>query len=183
MTHPAVDAVLDFIKDNWQAGSYSDIPLERIDRDNSKLLDGAIRSHSAELEADNYVGATLADRDPSAIGTEYDHQLEVVVGVRIEGLHADKYGKVDPDASLPPNTANDPVPWFEYVDGNNNEQPGLVKEVRDAILRDRTFPSTRQADIAYTDLQITNESDSSDDHRDFFRHDFDVVFSGFEELP
>lgn len=182
MTHPAVDAVLGFITDNWQAGTYADIPLERIDRDDSELLDGSVRSHSEDLQADNYVGATLADTDRQAIGTEYDHQVEVVVGVRIEGLHHTEHGNVDPDAALPPGTANDPVPWFEYVDGSDTEQPGLVKEIRDAILRDRTFPSTRQADISYTDLQIANGVDTSSDYTDYYRHDFDVILSGYEEL-
>jgi hypothetical protein len=172
MTHPAVDAVLDFIKNNWSAGSYSDIPLERIDRDNSELLDGGVRSHSEDLQADNYVGATLADASREPLGTGYDHRVEVVVGVRVEGLHHTGYGNIDPDASLPPATAGDPVPWSELVD-----------EIRTAILRDRTFPDTSRSDIGYKDLFITNDTPAASDYGDYYRRDFDVAFRGFEELP
>ena len=172
MTHPAVDAVLGFVKNNWSAGTYGDIPIERVDRDNSELLDGNVRSHSEDLQASNYVGATVADADRQAIGTEYDHSLEVVVGVRIEGLHHTEYGYIDPDASLPPATAGDPVPWSEFVD-----------EVRTAILRDRTFPSTSRSDIGYTDLQIANDTPAASDYGDYYRRDMDIILNGFETLP
>lgn len=172
MTHPAVQTVLDAIKNNWGSGAYSDIPLERIDRDNSELLDGGVRSRTEELEKNNYVLASHVDRSQSPIGTEYDHDLEVVVGVRIEGLHESEYGFVDPDASLPPTTAGDPVPWTPLVD-----------EIRLSILRDRKFPSDSRSRIDYTDLQIANDTAAASDYGDYYRHDFDVVFNGYEELP
>jgi len=172
MTHPAVQTILDAIADNWSAGSFADIPLERIDRDNSELLDGGVRSHTEDLQDSNYVGATLADRSADPIGTEYDHRLEVVVGVRIEGAHHSEWGYVNPDASLPPATAGDPVPW----------QP-LVDEIRTAILRDRREPTTGETDIDYLDLQITNEAPQSADYGDYYRHDVDVLLTGYETLP
>jgi hypothetical protein len=178
--HPAVDEVLELIQSNWAPGSFSDIPLERIDRDTSTLLDGNIRSRTEDLQQANYVGASFADAERTPIGADYDHELEAVVGVRIEGLHVDYDGLVDPEASMPPANAGDPVPWFEDTTAG---EVGLVKAIRDAIMQARTFPSTGQQDIAYLDIQITNDTPASSDLGDYFRRDFDVVFRGFEELP
>lgn len=174
MTHPAVDFVLSKIKSNWSAGSYADIPLERIDRDNSDQLDDNIRSHTADLQADNYVGASFSGRTQSPLGTEYDHDLSLVVNVRIEGLHTSEHGYVDPDASLPPATAGDPVPFS----GPN----GLVGEIRDTILVERTFPDVGVADFDLTHLTIESEVPDAVSFGDYYRHDFDVRFDGYESL-
>lgn len=171
MAHPAVDTILSAIKSNWSAGSYADIPLERVNRDDSDQLDDSIRSHTEDLQADNYVGVSYADRTPTPIGTEYDSQTDVTVNVRIEGLHVSEHGYVNPSNSLPPSSAGDPVPWTP-----------LVKEIRAAIEADRTFPSTGEADIDYTSLVVRNENPLAYEYGDYYRHDFDVVFEGYEEL-
>jgi len=171
MTHPTVDFILDAIKTNWSAGTFSDIPLERIDRDNSEILAGNVRSHTEDLQRTNYVGVAYQNRDVLPIGTGYDHDIEVVAGVRIEGLHTDEFGKVDPNVSLPPTSANDPVPWHDLVD-----------EIRDTILAEKSFPDTGQSDIDFTDLQIVFEDPGSTARGDYYRHDIDVGFNGYEEL-
>lgn len=170
MGHPAVDYVLDKVKTNWSAGTYGDIPIERIDRDNSEKLDGNVRSHTEDLQANNFVGAAFADRIPEPIGTEYDLDVDVVVSVRIEGLHHTEFGYVNPDNSLPPTTAGDPVPWTDFV-----------KEIRSTINTERTFPNTTSS-INYTDLVITNENPLSYEYGDYYRHEFDVAFAGYEDL-
>lgn len=167
-----VDWVLETIKANWSAGAWTDVPLERINRDNSELLEGDIRSRSEELERSNYVGASLVDRDSDPLGTEYDLDVETVVGLRIEGLHADQWGNVDPDASLPPTESGGPVPF-----------DGLVREIRHALLRDRTYPETDTPDTDHYTVLITNESPDSAAYRDYYRYDFDVVLQGDETLP
>lgn len=167
-----VSFVLDKIKANWSAGTYANIPLERVDRTESDHLDGSVRSHTEDLQADNFVGATLSGRAATPIGTEYDHGIETVVPVRIEGLHTTTYGKIDPDASLPPGNANDPVPWEE-----------LVYEIRDAILTERKEPATGRSGISYRDLIVQDWTDDSADYGDYYRADFDVVFRGYETLP
>jgi len=164
--------ILDHIKSNWSAGTYSDIPLELIDRDESELLDGDVRQHTTELQADNYVGATLAERATSPVGTEYDHDIETVVAVRVTGLHHTEYGYVDPDATLPPATAGDPVPFADFVD-----------EIRDTILTEREHPDAGRARYDYTNLLVQDWSGASADYGDFYRSDFDVVFQGYETLP
>ena len=169
---PEVEWTLGRIKANWSVGNYADIPLERIDRDEKELLDGSTTEHETALKSNNYVGATLADSAPEPIGTEYDHEAERVVAVRIEGLDEQKYGYVDTDASLPPSTPGDPVPWSD-----------LVSEIRRAILTDRTFPAAGDSNTDFTDVTITNENPRSSEYDVYYRYDFELLFSGYEDLP
>lgn len=139
-------------------------PLKRVNRDESEILEDDIRERKGELQDANFVGATFANRSTDAIGTEYDHAVEAVVGVRVEGLHHSEWGHIDPDG----------------VEGIDFDE--LVRRLRDALLAERTFPNVGSPDGTYTDLQITNEAPQSSDYRDYYRHDFDVVFNGFEDL-
>lgn len=165
MTTPEVQFVLDAINDHYGT-ALSNVPLERIDRDNADILEQSVHSISGELERTNFVGATLASRDPQAIGTEYDHDIQAVVGVRIEGAHHSEHGHIDPDGS-------NGVEWWR-----------LKKNIRRAILTDREFPAvSNRPNTTYTDLQFANENDQSDDYADYYRYDFDVLFNGFETLP
>jgi len=171
MTHPAVGFVLSAIKDNWSAGAYSDIPLERVDRNNNDLLDDNVRDLTPELKQDNYVSAAYTERDDSPIGTEYDLAVDgLVVNCQVVGLHHSEFGYINPDNSLPPTTAGDPVPFYD-----------LHREIRDAILAEKQFPDT-SSDIDYTDLVITNQTPLSYEYGDLYRFDFDVSFAGYEEL-
>lgn len=158
-----VDFVLETIKTNWPGTFPSD--LERVDRDQSKLLEGNIRSRTGELKRSNFVGATHADTATEPVGTEYDHSIETTVGIRIEGLHADKYGHVDPSGA-------DGITWAT-----------LVETIRRGILQERSFPAVGVDHRSYHSLLVTNESDQSDTWADYFRADFDVVLDGFETLP
>ncbi|WP_254766505.1 hypothetical protein [Salinilacihabitans rarus] len=167
-----VDWVLATIKANWAAGAWADVPLERIDRDNSELLEGDIRSRKEDLQRSNYVGAALADRATSPLGFEYDHEVEAVVGVRVEGLHADQWGHVDPDGALPPTADDDGVPF-----------DALVREIRKTLLRDRTYPQTNTPDTDHYTVLVTNESPDSAAFRDYYRYDLDVILRGDEKLP
>jgi len=177
-----VEWVLQTIADNWDlptvgygeegyGGStysgtaFSDAPVKRINRDESRILEGDIRTRTGELKKANYIGATHADRATSPIGTEYNHDLETVVGIRIEGLHESEWGHVDPDGE-------DGLVWAE-----------VVRTVRDALLAERTFPDASSVEgVSYTHLEITNEAPQSDMWVDFYRTDLDVVLSGFEDI-
>lgn len=177
MTHPEVQFVLDAIKNNWGAvgtatvgsstvgDSIGDVPLERIDRDNSDFLERSLSSKTADLQDSNYVGATLASRDTSPIGTEYDHDIEAVVGVRIEGLDAADYGHIDPEGA-------DGVVWRD-----------LIRRLLRTILTERVCPDVDRQQTAYTDLRVANQAPQSDDYDDYYRYDFDILFNGYEELP
>lgn len=165
MTAPEVQFVLDAIDSNYGT-PLADVPLERIDRDNSDILEQSIHDVSAELQDSNYVGATLADRSTTAIGTEYDHDIETVVGVRIEGAHHSEWGHVDPDGS-------DGVAWDT-----------LVRTIRRAVLQEREFPSvSNRPNTTYTWIEERNFTDLSADYSDYYRADVDFVFQGFETLP
>lgn len=166
MSAPEVQWVLDQLQtvvDN-QPAAY---PLERIDRDASEILEGNVGTRRAELQDANYVGAGLVDRSTDPIGTEYDHEVDAVVGVRIEGYSGD-FGNVDPDG----------VDGVVFAGGD-----GLVEQIRDAILVKRTFPDAGQSGTSYTHIAIQNEAPQSSNHAEYWRHDFDVVFRGFETLP
>jgi hypothetical protein len=143
-------------------------PLKRVDRDESHVLDGDIRSRKEDLQKANYVGSTLADVSSVPVGTEYDHRREAVVGVRIEGLHHSEWGHVDPAGS-------NGIPF--------DNDGGLVDKIRDALLAERTYPAAGGQGVTYTDLRITNESPQSSTYGDYYRHDFDVLFTGYETLP
>jgi len=151
-------------------------PLRRVDRDDSEVYETGqtvdmatpIRERSGELQEANYVGVRLADRSPEPIGTEYDHRLETVLGVRIEGLDASAYGHVDPDGT-------DGVAF----DGAG----GLIPQIREAILSARTFPDAGRPAVGYTDARLANETNRSANYADYYRYDFDIVLRGYENLP
>jgi hypothetical protein len=173
MTHPATDYVLSAIKDNWSAGSYADIPLERVDGDTSEDIADNLRTRTSELQDANYVEAQHTDRTDRPVGSEYDLHLDdpgLVVSVSVTGLHRTKHGCVDPDASLPPATAGDPVPFYD-----------LRKEIVRTIHAEKGFPDTSSS-IDYTDLQVINRAPLSYEYGDYYRYDFDVAFGGFEQL-
>lgn len=174
MTHPAVQFVLDKIKNNWSAGSYSDIPLERVDGDNNQHLDADIRKSTQELRLNNFVEAAYTDRTSSPIGTEYDLDVESVVRVRIAGLHHTEYGYVNPSNSLPPATAGDPVPF--------NDDDGLVAEIKDTLHAERSFPSATSR-VDETDLVIENTPGPlSYEYGDYYLYEFEVGINGYEDL-
>ena len=146
-------------------------PLKRIDRDDSKLLEGDIRKRQAELRKANYVGVQYVDHEEEAEGPEYNLRVEDVVGVRIEGLTAEggEWGHIDPDGV-------DGVPF----DGDD----GLVQQLKSALYDARTFPDAGRTGVDYTHLELTNHAPQSHLWSDYYRYDFDVVFAeGYEDLP
>jgi hypothetical protein len=153
-------------------------PLRRVDRDNTLTYLGdntvantadsdILETKEGDLTEANYVGVSFVDENTEPIGTEYDHDIERVVGVRIEGLDSDEWGYIDPDG-------NDGVPFT----GSNS----LSKAIRDAILDKRSFPSVGAPDVGYHSLRIDNYEADSNSHGDYYRTDFDVVFEGYEDL-
>ncbi|UIP00336.1 hypothetical protein Hbl1158_02905 [Halobaculum sp. CBA1158] len=148
-----------------QDGSTDPVTLKRIDRDDSEILEGDMRDRTAELQRGCYVGATDAAAGREPIGFEYDSRVEPVVGVRVEGLHHDEWGHVDPDGT-------DGVP-FEV----------LVRRLRRAVQAERHYPDVSKPDTSFTTLFVENEAPQSDQYADYYRTDFDVRFRGYEELP
>lgn len=162
-----VDWVLDQLQsvvNNQPAGS----PLKRVNRDESRLLEGDIRDRKSDLQQANYVGATLADFDGEPIGTEFHQNTESIVGIRIEGLHHSEWGHIDPAGN----------------DGAQFDAPGgLVDQIEDALWAEREFPAVGHPDISFKSLYIENHAPQSADYADYFRYDFDVRLTGHEKLP
>lgn len=166
-----MSAEVDWVLDQLQSvvnGQPADHPLERVNRDTSELLDGNIRDRKNDLQEANYVGVTLSDFDAEPIGTEFDQNVEIIVGVRIEGLHHSEWGHIDPD-------------------GNNGVQfsanGGLVDQITDALQTEREFPNISNPDITYKSLYLQNHAPQSSQYADYFRYDFEVRLTGHEELP
>jgi len=178
VTHTAVEWVLDqlasvvsSVESNYTLQNGDPVQLRRVDRDNSQIYKGSqtvdmstpISDRTDDFERANFVGASFVDRSGDPIGSEYDLDLETVVSVRIEG-YSGGFGHVDPSGA-------DGVP-FET----------LVNDIRSAIYDGRKFPDAGRANVSFTHLLITNETPQSDTWQEYHRHDFDVVFDGFEEL-
>ncbi len=139
--------------------------LKRVDRDESELLEGNIRSRQADLQEANYVGATLADRSTEPIGTEFDLLVEATVGLRIEGLHHSEWGNIDQNDE-------DGVPFDELVD-----------DIQQALWSEREFPNVGRDNTNYHSLYLENYAPQSAQFADYYRYDFDVRLTGHEELP
>lgn len=154
-----------------------DVELKRVDRDAAQVYDSdetidmadPLPERKGALESGAYVGARTAAGSEDPVGTEYDLDVERVVGLRIEGMRAGKHGHVDP-------TGADGVPWRNGTDG-------LVDRVRSALYDQRAWPDAGGSNVAFTHLELANPSDVSANWRDYYRWDVDVVFHGFETLP
>jgi hypothetical protein len=140
------------------------VPLRRVDRDSSRILEQGLRSIKGELQEANYVGATHVETVRDPIGTEYDADREVVIGVRVTGLHHSEWGYIDPDG-------DEGIPF-----------PELVQRLQDALWAERTFPPAGPPGVEYTHLEITNEANTSNQYADFHQYSFDVLLSGYEQL-
>ncbi|WP_256394115.1 hypothetical protein [Natronoarchaeum rubrum] len=166
MVQDEVTWVLQTIKSNWPGSSFPST-LARINRDEPEILETDDRKRSLELEEWNAIGASLADRQSSPIGTEYDKRVETTISCRLEGLHADEWGQVDSAAE------------FEQ----------LVRYVQHALDIERSYPTVNDVDsddigsVAYHTLVVENETDLSDDNKDYFRRDWDVRLIGYASLP
>ena len=145
-------------------------PLRRVNRDESRILETDIRSRTGELQDANFVGVSLADRNETLVGTEYDLRVETTIGVRVEGLHADEFGYIDP-------SGQSGIPWTTATN------QGLVDRVRDAILQDRTFPDAGDNVTDTLSAIPTRNIDLSSNYADAFRRDMEFRLEGFEELP
>jgi len=181
VTHPSVEwvleqvgSVVDSVAADYSQADGSDVVVRRVDRTTNRIYDGSgtldmsapIHQRAGALERGVYIGAAYADRSSEPIGTEYNLDVDEVVGVQLEGLTArDGHGgHVDPDGEWG-------IPWSAFV-----------RRVRTAIYDGRTYPGAGGPNVSFTHLRLTNEAPRSDDFSQYYAHNFDVVFDGFEEL-
>jgi len=145
-------------------------PLTRIDRDASEAygpgdsidMSAGQRQLRRDLRDSNVVGATLADRATTPIGTEFDNEVETTVGVRLLATGGDR-GHVYPAVGLRFDT--------------------LVARCRDAVAAGRQYPAVGRSDVTYHSAFIENDAPQLADTQDLFRYDFDVRLVGYEDLP
>ncbi|KZX49297.1 hypothetical protein [Haloarcula sp. K1] len=167
-----VDSVATDYSITNQDGTASDVVIKRVDRDDAQVYEGSqsvdmttpITERTGELQTGCFIGATQASGAEEPIGTEYDLDIEHVVGLRVEGLHESQFGHVDP-------AGEDGIPFDE-----------LKHRIRMALYNGREYPSAGRSNVSFTHLQLTNPAPQSDDWQHYFRWDVDVVFDGFEDL-
>lgn len=170
-----LSSVVDDLAANYTDRNGNPVALKRVNRDDSSVYDGSesldlnepMHKRKKALKSGVFVGATEADRATEPAGFEYDHDLETVVGLRLEGMttQGGLYGHVDPDGE-------NGVPWSVFK-----------RQVRRTLLGSRSYPETPVPNTAYHTLLVTNEDPQSNEYRDFYRWEADVVFQGYEELP
>lgn len=160
--------VVDDIANEYTLDSGDPVELEHVNRDESRLLEQGLDSIRGELRNAAFVGATHVDTVRTPIGTEYDAEREVVIGVRATGLTSAKYGHIDP-------SGEDGIPF-------DNGDDGLVQRLKNALWSERTWPDAAPSDGYYTHLELANEANTSQQWADFYRADWDVVFTGYEDL-
>lgn len=150
-------------------------PLKRVDRDNSLLYDGggtfdmgqAMSEKTGDLQNANFVGVAYAGREPAYVGTGPCLDLDEVVGVRVEG-YSGSFGHVDPHGK-------DGVVFHGTDDA-------LVEQIQSTLYDSLQSPDAGRTNVAFRQLQITNETPAMADWAEHHRYDFDVVFSGYEDL-
>ncbi|ELY96762.1 hypothetical protein C482_15346 [Natrialba chahannaoensis JCM 10990] len=168
-------SVVDDIANSYTNRNDNPVALKRVNRDDSSVYDGSgdldlnepMHKRTDSLEKGVYVGATLADRATSPRGTEYDHEIETVVAVTVEGMTSQggHYGHVDPDGE-------NGIPFDD-----------LVRQIRRTLLGMRSYPETDIPHTTYHDLLVTNDDPQSAEYRDFYRYQFDCTLRGCEKLP
>jgi hypothetical protein len=169
---PEVEFALDLLGD-VVAAQPADSPLRRVDRDNSLRFDGndavdmtqSLKDRKEKVKQANYVGVRSVSRDNAPYGQDYRLDVDLVLSVRIEGLHHSEYGHVDP-------SGQDGVVWDT-----------LCRQVRNALNTERTYPDHPAFEMAHLDLQVTNEDHQSANLGDFYRREFDVIFRAIETPP
>jgi len=92
---------------------------------------------------------------------------DVVVNVRIEGMHASEWGHIDPAGEIG-------IPFQNGTDG-------LVDRVEDAIWAELQYPSVDDPDVGYRHLEIDEDAQSKG-WKDFYRTELDVTLYGYESL-
>ena len=164
MTQDEVTWALETLKEDWPVDEFPE-KLRRIHVDDPRILETGERKKRGELARSNFIRAKLTTRSPTPIGTEYDHEVSTVIGMRLEGAHVDKHGHIED---------------FQHFDQ-------LVRYAQHALAKRRVFPTIDADDdigkVDYFTALIENEEDLSGENRDYFRRDWDLRLVGDETLP
>ncbi|MFC5278648.1 hypothetical protein ACFPM1_07755 [Halorubrum rubrum] len=138
-----------------------EVPIRRVDRNESEIFDGSIRTRKSELQTSNYISAALVDDDESHGGFGGEYDAEAIVSLRIEGLTHRKRGHIDPDGQ-------------EGIDFTT-----LYRRVREALKAADEWPGVAGAD--YHTVFLENGTNRSSDWRDFYDYRVDVRFDGYAD--
>ncbi|PHQ45541.1 hypothetical protein DJ68_12285 [Halorubrum sp. C3] len=138
-----------------------EVPIRRVDRNESEIYDGGIRTRKSELQTSNYISAALVDDDESHGGFGDEYNAEAIVSLRVEGLHHRERGYIDPDGQ------------------NGIDFTTLYRRVRDALQANDEHPAVTGR--GFHTLFLENGTNRSQDYRDFYEYRVDVRFDGFAD--
>jgi len=157
-----------------QSNQPTDHPLKI--HHNEETGQGSDREVSGSLDAANRIIVSAVDTvGQEAYGPSYKQRETDLVEVRVEGLDWQKGGHVDPSGT-------NGVRWTSSLDANREiDEPGLVRQIKQQIMVDRTFPDVYSC---YGARQITIETDTSQNSQftDHYRHDFQFGFDRVEKF-
>jgi len=137
------------------------VPVRRVDRNESEIYDGGIRTRKADLQASNYISAALVDDDESHGGFGDEYNAEAIVSLRVEGLTHREYGHIDPDGE-------------DGIDFTT-----LYRLVRDTLQAADEHPAV--SGRGFHTVFLENGTNRSRDYADFYDYRVDVRFDGFAD--
>lgn len=150
--------LLDTIETEWPDGSLpSDV--EFIDANDSEILDGPLRTRTAQLEDANYIGVRHTQRDDQRGGVNIGNEREAVLRVQIEGAHEDEFGHL----------------------ADHQEFRDLVRNTKETIRAVKHSPGVGDAHPAtWVRAMVGPETGGSSAHADYYQTIFDVTLRGHE---
>jgi len=166
---------------DWAASTYTlangdAVTIKRVDRNDSQVYDGSqtvdmsspIHSRKEQLQRAIYIGAKETGRSRQYIGSDPDYRGGPTIRVRIDGLTAlgGEYGHIDP-------SGDNGVPFT----GANS----LVRKIQDKLTTTIAFPSVSGSRGTTVDFEMVNDQNLSGNWADFYRYDFDLIFTEFQE--
>lgn len=154
-----VEWVLDTTVEQWPGPEFPE-SIERFDRRDARSIDSGVQSEDFDLEGGISFSVGFGDRVREPMGLEWGFRIETILSVRVEA-------KVGSDTQ------------YGHVDGGPSFSR-LVSALQEAHNRERKRPDIDGGDVVYHSLHVENESDNSDDHRNYLRADWDVRLVGNE---
>lgn len=161
--------VLETIKSNWPGDWPADDDgqerLYRVNRDDPEVLETGERKKEVPFETASPLGASLGSRDPTPIGTEYDHDVTTTIDCRIKGLTTRHRGHIESD----------------------NHAKQLALYAQHAILQERSYPTVDpDADdigrVDYHTARVTGPTNSSREYLDEYLWTWTVELDGYETI-
>lgn len=169
-------SVVDWASNNYTLWNGDPVTVKRVDRNDSQVYEGSqtvdmsapIPDREGQLQQAVYVGAKETSRDRQYIGSNADYRGGPTIRIRIDGMTAlgETFGHVDPSGA-------DGVPF--------TGQDSLVRRVQNELTETISYPTVDGSRGRTVDFEMVGDQNLSGNWADFYRYDFDLIFTEFEE--